>query len=87
MNNNSKFVILTILGILIIFLSVIFYYKKSAPNKIPAKLDNVPSPIPTLWFKKPQNKNNVRCAMDVRKCPNGSYVGRVAPSCSFALCP
>ncbi len=27
------------------------------------------------------------CAMDVRVCSDGSYVGRVAPSCDFAACP
>lgn len=27
------------------------------------------------------------CAMDAKQCPDGSYVGRVAPSCAFAACP
>ncbi len=27
------------------------------------------------------------CAMDVRACPDGSYVGRVGPDCDFAPCP
>jgi len=74
MNNNSKFVFLTILGILIIFISIIFYFKKSAPNKIPANLNKI-------------TPANVRCTMDVRQCPDGSYVGRIPPSCSFAPCP
>ncbi len=87
MNSNSKFVFLLILCTLIIIISITFYFKKSAPDKIPANLDKVPSPIPSLWFKKSPNKNNVRCTMDVRQCPDGSYVGRVAPSCSFAPCP
>ena len=29
----------------------------------------------------------VACTMDARMCPDGSYVGRVAPSCEFAPCP
>ena len=87
MNDNSKFVFLTILGILIIIISIAFYFKNSVLIKISANLDKISPPIPSLRFKNPKNKNNVRCTMDVRRCPNGSYVGRVAPSCSFAPCP
>ncbi len=31
--------------------------------------------------------DTVACTMEVRLCPDGSYVGRVAPSCEFAACP
>jgi len=27
------------------------------------------------------------CTQDVKQCPDGSYVGRIAPSCEFAPCP
>lgn len=27
------------------------------------------------------------CTMDVQQCADGSYVGRVPPSCAFAQCP
>jgi hypothetical protein len=27
------------------------------------------------------------CTMDAKQCPDGSYVGRVPPSCDFAPCP
>lgn len=27
------------------------------------------------------------CTMDAKACPDGSYVGRVAPNCEFAACP
>lgn len=30
---------------------------------------------------------NVVCTDDVKQCPDGSYVGRVPPSCEFAPCP
>ena len=30
---------------------------------------------------------DIACTMDARQCPDGSYVGRVAPSCEFAPCP
>jgi hypothetical protein len=29
----------------------------------------------------------VACTMDAKVCPDGSSVGRVGPSCAFALCP
>ena len=29
----------------------------------------------------------VFCTMDAKLCPDGSYVGRVAPDCAFAPCP
>jgi len=27
------------------------------------------------------------CTMEAKLCPDGSYVGRVAPNCDFAECP
>ncbi len=29
----------------------------------------------------------VACTTDAKECPDGSYVGRVAPNCDFAACP
>ena len=31
--------------------------------------------------------NIVVCSQDAMLCPDGSYVARVAPDCSFAPCP
>lgn len=31
--------------------------------------------------------DGIMCTMDVMTCPDGSFVGRVAPSCAFAACP
>lgn len=31
--------------------------------------------------------SDVACTMDAKICPDGSYVGRVPPSCQFAACP
>jgi hypothetical protein len=30
---------------------------------------------------------DVACTLDVKECPDGSFVGRVPPSCEFAPCP
>ena len=29
----------------------------------------------------------VACTMDAKTCPDGSFVGRIAPNCEFAPCP
>lgn len=35
---------------------------------------------------KPDTEGTV-CTMDVKQCPDGSYVGRTGPNCEFAACP
>ena len=32
-------------------------------------------------------EEQVYCTQDAKLCPDGSYVGRVAPKCEFAACP
>jgi hypothetical protein len=39
-----------------------------------------------LWLPK-EKTNNVVCTMEVKLCPDGSYVGRTGPNCEFAKCP
>lgn len=33
------------------------------------------------------NDEAVFCTQDAKLCPDGSYVGRIAPDCEFAACP
>ena len=40
------------------------------------------APMPTA----PCGEKSVVCAMDAKLCPDGSYVGRIAPKCDFAAC-
>jgi len=42
-----------------------------------------------VWYSEPINRDDhiVICTQDARQCPDGSYVGRVGPSCEFAACP
>lgn len=35
----------------------------------------------------PDGTEVVACTMDAKQCPDGSYVGRIAPFCEFAECP
>ncbi len=39
-----------------------------------------PTPTPTP-------DNTVMCTLEAMQCPDGSYVGRVPPTCEFAACP
>lgn len=32
-------------------------------------------------------EEGIACTMDAMECPDGSFVGRVPPSCEFAPCP
>ncbi|MBM4402634.1 MAG: hypothetical protein FJ044_05310, partial [Candidatus Cloacimonetes bacterium] len=34
-----------------------------------------------------QSQKLIACAQDAKQCPDGSYVSRVPPNCSFAPCP
>jgi len=46
--------------------------------------------IPPAPWTVPGNADDggaVACTMEARLCPDGSSVGRVPPSCDFALCP
>lgn len=37
--------------------------------------------------EKPSGDSEVVCTMDVKQCPDGTYVARVPPDCEFAPCP
>lgn len=43
--------------------------------------------IKNITCSKVDTPSPVACTMDVKMCSDGSSVGRVAPSCSFAACP
>ncbi|MBN1252114.1 MAG: hypothetical protein JXA16_08250 [Bacteroidales bacterium] len=41
-----------------------------------------------IWNQILLGRNEERaCTMEAKLCPDGSYVGRVAPNCEFAECP
>ncbi len=44
-----------------------------------------PTPTPTVYPT--VSPTLVACTADAKLCPDGSYVGRVPPSCDFAQCP
>lgn len=85
---NSGSIFLTVLVLSIIISLITFYLKNNISDTVPVDIGNTSPPPPSsLWFKKPPNPENVRCTADVKCCPDGTCVGRVAPSCSFAPCP
>lgn len=40
-----------------------------------------------FYGKKPASEEPIFCTADAKQCPDGSFVGRVAPTCEFAPCP
>lgn len=68
-------------------------FKKDNPSGLPehddareipvtfSELSETSAPAPS------DDDEMVFCTMDAMQCPDGSYVGRVAPSCAFAPCP
>lgn len=46
-----------------------------------------PAPGGGTMMPAPQDPGMVACTMDAMQCPDGTYVGRVAPNCQFAPCP
>jgi hypothetical protein len=57
-----------------------FYYQQQQSNAN----DSMVLPQPTVSVAQP---TQVACTLDAKICPDGSSVGRVAPSCEFAPCP
>jgi hypothetical protein len=39
------------------------------------------------WIKEQVVREEIACTMEAKVCPDGTYVGRVAPYCQFAPCP
>lgn len=35
----------------------------------------------------PRDGGGVACTMEAKECPDGTFVGRVPPTCEFAPCP
>ncbi|MFH1159278.1 MAG: hypothetical protein V1721_10445 [Pseudomonadota bacterium] len=40
-----------------------------------------------IYAAMPASSYSVACTMDVKSCPDGSYVSRTGPQCEFAPCP
>lgn len=81
MKQNPVFLMVLLTAILVSF--VYFFLSRLTG---PSDIIGVPTAPPTSIESTP-GENFVRCTMEVRKCPDGSYVGRVEPSCLFAPCP
>lgn len=80
----SLALIVFILLLTIAFISLFFKNIAQANNFLP---NNNFKNTPSLLLQNIKDMTNKRCPADAIKCPDGSYVSRVAPSCSFAPCP
>lgn len=45
------------------------------------------NPAPAEYQNGPEEEEAVFCTQEAMLCPDGSYVGRVPPTCEFAQCP
>lgn len=86
MSSNLKHLFIVFVVVLILIFLINFYIKEANTPSVPIFIDSQVSPTPLL-LKEPPEKDIIRCPADVKKCLDGSYVGRVAPNCSFAQCP
>lgn len=86
MSNNLKRISIILTVLLVVILLVVFYLKRERISHPPTLINGSASPTP-LSRKVPPDRNVVRCPADVKQCSNGSYVGRIGTSCSFAQCP
>jgi hypothetical protein len=55
-----------------------------APNSLEG-VDTLDEPL--LESPQDDDAEMIACTMDAKECPDGSFVGRVPPSCEFAACP
>jgi len=53
----------------------------------PLTEENATGTVPAVVDDGSTGSTTIACTMDAKICPDGSAVGRVAPSCEFAPCP
>lgn len=84
--NKLMYLLLTLLIILSIVLIKIKLLNNSETFQPDVENDETSSQQPRLKDESPTDQKTVRCPADVKKCTDGSYVGRIPPNCAFALC-
>jgi hypothetical protein len=74
---------LTLVSLVTIFILATYKNKKEVQQeKVPGKIETVKE----TDEQNPEEDEVVFCTQDVRRCPDGSFVGRVPPKCNFAPC-
>jgi plastocyanin len=72
---RNKYFLITILAVLVMGAVAVF----GVGNRVEAPVVEAPAGI--------EGDDQFACTMDAKECPDGTFVGRVAPSCEFAACP
>lgn len=67
----------------IFYITNILITPDASKSKIAAKK----SKAADITYSKDIDLKGGACPTDVKQCPDGSYVSRVAPNCEFAACP
>ncbi len=85
MSTRLKGITIILVALLILVVLIVLYLKTERVTQTQF-LFTSPTPSPALFLKKPAGER-VICTADVKRCLDGTYVGRVAPYCTFAPCP
>lgn len=97
--NRYKLIREIIVALLLFAIPTALFLYVNKPYKAPTNTPIIPSisitptptqmltPTATLSASPTRNQNEVMCTQEAKQCPDGSYVGRVPPSCNFAPCP
>ena len=81
---SKIFLLIVLLVILVAFLGLLSSLSDHIPR--PPWENITPGPV-TDNIPPADGDTGVFCTMDAMMCPDGSYVGRVPPSCQFSACP
>ena len=84
---DKTMILLVILSVLLCiaagYMSYQIYLLIQLKNSPPiAPVISQPTTIPSV-----EPTKETVCTMDAKKCPDGSFVGRILPKCEFAQCP
>jgi len=79
---HLAFILFLIFGVFVL----LFGYFSLNSNKIP-KYPVGKIPITPILTPTPTGSDKTFCTLDAKQCPDGTYVGRIAPECEFAKCP
>ena len=88
--NKKQNLLIALSGVVIILIVVLLYilltFNHSAENANQSTFQDNSSKPNLIIENQLEDANSVRCPADVKKCLDGSYVSRIPPDCTFALC-
>jgi len=94
--SKNFFILIIILLAGLLFVITAEYFFDVSPERLQACSETAencpeepapnPAPIPDEGVNEVPPDEFVACTMDALQCPDGSFVGRIAPNCEFSAC-